>query len=80
MIDVRQIAVAVIDGDKLQESARAIEELPDAARRQAGAMPWNIEVEPCVEKLSQHAHDTRIFDPVKVRGDVAHARVLAEYG
>ena len=43
-------------------------------------MAGNIEVEPGVEELPKRALDARIVDPVEVRGDVADARVLAEYG
>jgi hypothetical protein len=79
LIGVRQITGARLHGNEHQESARAVEELPDTARRHScDAREYQSSI--ARRGLPQRACDAWIIDVIEVRGDVADTSVLAAEG
>jgi hypothetical protein len=78
LVDAAEIAGAQFGLNKLQESARAVESLPNACGRQARPITREIDVESRIKILPQGACDRRIRDGVKMHGDMAPSSVLAK--
>ena len=80
LIHTIEIAAAEFGVDELEEAPCAVEGLTHAGRRQPRSKPGDLDVQPCVEILSQALRHRLIRNLAEMHGDVASAGILAKDG